>query len=174
LKYLDSTRGDTLIEVMFAVVILSAVLISCFALANTAFRQGGRAQERAQAANLAQEQYEALRAYRDGTGWAGFYADTNGAISGPPCNCFHLEKVAGVWKPVADVTQPIQGDESVVAANGTVKTWITKDYIYGPALSPAYVTYGIHVSWQPPGTGPLEYVEMKASLADLTGLKPSP
>lgn len=63
-------RGDTLVEVTFAVVILSAVIVSAFFLAGRALRQQQSAKERTQAANIQQEQAEGLRNLRDNSGFS--------------------------------------------------------------------------------------------------------
>ncbi|HVE80748.1 MAG TPA: hypothetical protein VNA68_01230 [Candidatus Dormibacteraeota bacterium] len=58
-------RGDTLIEVVFSVALLSVVLVAGFNVANASFRLGLQARERTEAVNLAQQQAERLIAYRD-------------------------------------------------------------------------------------------------------------
>jgi len=57
--------GDTLIEVVFALAILSAVLASAFGVANLTQRINQSAKEKTEAVNLVQEQAEALHSYRD-------------------------------------------------------------------------------------------------------------
>jgi type II secretory pathway pseudopilin PulG len=65
-------RGDTLIEVTFALAILSVVLLSCTALTAAAFRTGQTAKERTEVVEAAQEQLEALRSFRDNHTWGEF------------------------------------------------------------------------------------------------------
>ena len=65
----SNQRGDTLVEVTIALAILVMVLLSSFNLASYAFRLGEQAKERTQASQLAQEQAEALRNYRDNHPW---------------------------------------------------------------------------------------------------------
>jgi Tfp pilus assembly protein PilV len=96
-------RGDTLIEVTFALSILSFVLLGSTALASTAFRIGQTAKERSQVADAAQQQMEALRSFRDNHSWSEFQNGSPGVYYGintvPPaaCNfnplrvCFHME-----------------------------------------------------------------------------------
>ena len=62
-------RGETLVEVVMALGILSLVLVSSYALATGTFRLGRGAGERTQAVNYLQEQVEALRTYRNNTAW---------------------------------------------------------------------------------------------------------
>lgn len=70
LQVWSGQRGDTLVEVILAIAILSMVLVSSFNIASAAFRLGQSAKERSQAANLIQEQAEALRNYRDSHKWS--------------------------------------------------------------------------------------------------------
>jgi Tfp pilus assembly protein PilE len=57
--------GDTLVEVVFSIAILSVVLVTAFNIANLSYRLGLQARERTQAASLLQQQAERLTAYRD-------------------------------------------------------------------------------------------------------------
>jgi Tfp pilus assembly protein PilV len=105
----NSERGDTLIEVTIALSILSFVLISSTSIATSAFRLGQTAENRTQVADVAQEQMEALRSFRDnndnGSGnqtWATtFEPDINSANG---ANGFHMQLTSGAnpaWVPVA-------------------------------------------------------------------------
>jgi Tfp pilus assembly protein PilV len=112
-------RGDTLIEVTFALAILGFVLLGSTAIAATAFRTGQTARERTEISQAAQEQLEALRSFRDNHTWAEFrsgstplYQGVDGASSSSNCvfdatkKCFHMElasTTAGTteWVPVA-------------------------------------------------------------------------
>jgi Tfp pilus assembly protein PilV len=69
---LKSQRGDTLIEVTFALAILGSVLLGSTAIAAAAFRTGQTARERTQVAEVAQQQMEALRSFRDAHTWNEF------------------------------------------------------------------------------------------------------
>jgi type II secretory pathway pseudopilin PulG len=106
---MNSEKGDTLIEVTIALAILSFVLISSTAIASAAFRMGETATERIQIANVAQEQMEALRSFRDnndnGTGgntWANTFEPDINTVNGG--SGFHMQLVSGsntAWVPVA-------------------------------------------------------------------------
>jgi len=74
MKRLDQ-RGETLVEVVMALGILSLVLVSSYALATGTFRLGRGAGERTQAVNYLQEQAEALRTYRNANTWDDFRAN---------------------------------------------------------------------------------------------------
>ncbi len=112
--------GDTLIEVTFALAILSAVLLSSTVIAMTAFRTGQTARERTQISQQAQQQMEALRSFRDNHSWTEFRVGASPAyhgidgVLGSNCvldvtvPCFHMElkNTSGVtweWVPVAGV-----------------------------------------------------------------------
>lgn len=58
-------RGDTIVEVLLATVILSVVLAGAFTLSNRATRINQQAFERTQVTNLMQRQAELVRAARD-------------------------------------------------------------------------------------------------------------
>lgn len=62
-------RGDTLIEVVFALAILATILTVLTTGAVGAWRTSRAAGERTQAAAAANEQAEALRAYSKAVGW---------------------------------------------------------------------------------------------------------
>lgn len=137
-------RGDTLIEVTFALAILGAVLLGCTSVAASAYRLGQTARERTSVAEVAQEQMEALRSFRDnsvsanGGSWSTFQNGTGAPPSGyygidrvptsackfqqpplPTLNCFHMElKTVGtstMWVPVAgDLTTTSPGSDLTV------------------------------------------------------------
>jgi len=98
--------GDTLIEVTFALAILGFVILSCTALMTSAFKTGQTARERTAVSEVAQEQLEALRSFRDNHSWNEFqngngvtYSGISAIVSG-----FHMElKNTGLgneWVPI--------------------------------------------------------------------------
>ena len=106
MKRLDQ-RGETLVEVVMALGILSLVLVSSYALATGTFRLGRGAGERTQAVNYLQEQAEALRTYRDKTAqWSDF--STKMAAYNPSLNktfcMYKTNNVLGTEK-VWDITE---------------------------------------------------------------------
>lgn len=60
-----SQAGDTLVEVVMAIAILSVVLISAFNIANQSYRVGMQARERTEAVSIAQRMAERMIAQRD-------------------------------------------------------------------------------------------------------------
>jgi type II secretory pathway pseudopilin PulG len=102
---LGGEEGDTLIEVTFALAILGFVILSCTALMTSAFKTGQTARERTQVSEVAQEQLEALRSFRDNHTWTDFVNGTPG-FSGinNVATGFHMELqntgVGNEWVPV--------------------------------------------------------------------------
>lgn len=102
MKRLDE-RGETLVEVVMALAILSLVLVSSYALATGTFRLGRGAGERTQAVNYLQEQAEALRTYRNEVDWdIEFRRDILPYVSSTNSFCMVKSEVLGVqrWRPV--------------------------------------------------------------------------
>jgi len=97
-------RGDTLIEVTFALAILGFVLMSSTVIAMTAFRTGQTARERTQVAAEAQEQMEALRSFRDNHTWDEFrVGDGSGNCTGAGNYC----GMTGVGTPCSSMRRCI-------------------------------------------------------------------
>ncbi len=65
LNFRNNQRGDTIIEVLIAITILSATLFSAYALANQTAKLGLSAREQDQSTQLLQHQAEGLRHMRD-------------------------------------------------------------------------------------------------------------
>lgn len=106
MKRLDQ-RGETLVEVVMALGVLSLVLVSSYALATGTFRMGRGAGERTQAVNYLQQQAEALRTYRDANNqdWSVVFVPTiNGLISNEGKFCMRPptdQDADRTWVPVA-------------------------------------------------------------------------
>lgn len=79
-------RGDTLIEVVFALAILASILVAITSGAITAWRTSRLAGERSQAAGLVTAQAEALKAYSFAEKFdATFESKIDTAVSGGGC-----------------------------------------------------------------------------------------
>ena len=157
-------RGDTLIEIIMATAILTFVLISSYAVASRATRLGQEARERSVAANVAQEQIEALRNYRDNsTDWGnstgpGF---TNHIFSG---NAYYMNTTS---------VQPTAGQntgDSRLPAGG--KVWFTGLYSlkFGSTSANEY-DFSVHVTWIG-NNGQQDSTVVYSRLADLSALRP--
>lgn len=72
-----NVRGDTIVEVLIAIIVLSTVLVTAYALATRSLKENQQAQEHSQALKIAEGQLEALKAYNDNTG-----GQVNGANGG--------------------------------------------------------------------------------------------
>lgn len=97
-------KGETLVEVVMALGILSLVLVSSYALATGTFRLGRGAGERTQAVNFLQQQAEALRAYRNQEPWPEFAQKVSGLSVNGASFCMIPPKSTDVvkkWQPVA-------------------------------------------------------------------------
>ena len=92
-------RGETLVEVVMALGILSLVLVSSYALATGTFRLGRGAGERTQAVNYLQEQAEALRVYRNSVDWSPAFVGSMAAYNPALDKTFCMHQEAGKWVP---------------------------------------------------------------------------
>jgi len=74
-------RGDTIVEVLISLAVLSLIIGGAYSIANAALRNSRQAQERAEATKLAESQLEALKS-QPGAANPGvpFCIDTSGAI----------------------------------------------------------------------------------------------
>lgn len=141
-KARNDERGDTLIEVTFALSILAFVLLGATGVASGAFRAGQTAKERTQVSDVAQQQMEALRSFRDNHSWgefssgqAGFYLGVDTASLSSTCNfdptkkCFHMELKPTVaatteWVPIAgSISAPVPGVPTIPAQGAILEIW---------------------------------------------------
>ncbi len=126
-------RGDTLVEVMMALAILSSVLISSFNLSSRALRLGAAARERSQGVNLIQAQAEALHSYRDSTNWAGVVSDMGSSRIN-----FHMDPSGG-WHPV---NGPL--------TSGIYKVWIDAARVTVAPFSGNKYQFDVKANWDSP------------------------
>ncbi len=79
-KLRSDRRGETIVEVMFALVILSIVVGAAYTLSNRAVRIGQASIERTEAVNMVESQTEALRgiALQRGEAWTSLVSDSEG------------------------------------------------------------------------------------------------
>ena len=95
--------GDTLIEVLFAFTILSAVISVAFGGAMSSYKSAQTAQNRTQALFLAQYQADALKTYRDSLAWDGTENALASFLDGPTVTN-NLTAMRG-YLPIAPATQ---------------------------------------------------------------------
>lgn len=130
-------RGETLVEVVMALAILSLVLVSSYALATGTFRVGRGAGERTQAVNYLQEQAESLRSYRDkSASWADFVQSIQQYNGSPAENRFCMKKdsTTNSWKPVATTG----GDCTIGGITISVITKVDGSYVGPDGLADLY------------------------------------
>lgn len=135
MKKIFGQRGDTLIEVMLAMTILSLTLVSAFAIANRASRLGREAKERVAAVNIAQEQIEALRNYRAANKWNPTIGDIS--AKGSP---IYMRKSGSAWTVESG---SLFGHPTLPDSQASI-SWVT---------SPDQLDITVTVSW--PGVGPV-------------------
>jgi type II secretory pathway pseudopilin PulG len=173
-------QGDTLIEVTFALAILGFVLLGSTAIASTAFRTGQNARERTEVAEVAQEQMEALRSFRDNHTWDQFRNGSGSAYAGvdtvptatckfdpnPAYHCFHMElSTSGStteWVPKSGALTPGTPGTTLKVPTSTVE--ITSTGGVNPVC--AY-NFGLHYQFSPVGQGPLLTNHIATRLANL-------
>jgi type II secretory pathway pseudopilin PulG len=116
-------KGDTLVEVLFSLIIISAIIAVAINGALNASRNSRSARERTQAQFLVDYQVEALRAYKDSRIWQDFFGDID--------KCFGEPNLA--YKPINKVinSAPVTGSVchmTIVDSSGG-KQWGIKDGI---------------------------------------------
>lgn len=132
-------RGETLVEVVMALGILSLVLVSSYALATGTFRLGRGAGERTQAVNYLQEQAEALRTYRNSVKWDPVFSQKMVDYSGSTF-CMSLDPIAKSWRPVAS------SDASCIKEGNIALT--IKATSSGSDIPPSQYNYVLEARWK--------------------------
>jgi hypothetical protein len=189
-------RGDTLLEVTFALAILAAVLLGCTSLAAAAYRLGQTARERTSVADVMQEQMEALRSFRDNsiagtTGlWSTFRNGVGGSYPGidnvgaVPCNfqaslnCFHMALVtvggSTMWVPAPGaLTTSSPGTTltvptSLVEISASSATGVGGTSVADPNSDRICgYDFEIHSSFTPIGSGPDQTSKIQTRLVNL-------
>lgn len=163
-SHLDQ-RGDTLVEVTIALAIMAAVLTSAFLLAEKSIQIGRIAKERTLMVAAAQQQAEALTAYRDRFGWASFVANVRGSLTticSSSRRCFTIA-------PANSTVSALSAGEGSVGTVPTSKLYITTDINSPTAPNP--VTFTISYSAEPPGGGALMSSEVILQLGNTDKLR---
>jgi hypothetical protein len=196
-------RGDTLIEVTFALAILGFVLLGSTAVASDAFRIGQTAGERTSVAEEAQQQLEALRSFRDNNTWADFRSSATCGQSGGYCG---IDQVLspGMAKPCTcpansspcPFTSNPQDCFYMALANtgGGTTQWVPKagqdlsvqssvptaeieiaspTENVVPSPSPCGYDFVLYYVFEAPGGGPLASNQIETRLVNLNYTKPA-
>jgi hypothetical protein len=166
-------RGDTLIEVTFALVILAAVLVSSSLLAVKGLQQAHSAQERTQIADEAQRQAEGLRSFRDNHTWAEFLNGSGGIYSGvlngggSTCQasggpCFHVDTRATVPGITSEFV-PLPNNMAGSVATSYIEIKATPDGAAPPQSVDVVISYGFLNA----GGGPMNEGHIKLRFTNL-------
>ncbi|HEX7260054.1 MAG TPA: type II secretion system protein [Candidatus Saccharimonadia bacterium] len=153
--------GDTLVEVVFAIAIISITLVSAYNVANNSYRIGVQARERIEAASVAQGQAELLRAWRDQN--TVNMAPNQGVVPSP----------AGGFKvtmsPTGVITSTACGPTCLVGPGGRYQLRVTAaevGTVFPSTSGPDGVKYTIRVEWPRIGGTGNENTEVTLTLAD--------
>jgi len=154
--------GDTIIEVLLAIVIISVVIAGAYQATNSGLRIGQNAIERTQASQLTSAQAEALRTLRDlkdsnsqaATTWNSIVAKvTSTSPSANVCNSGGGTPTAGsspFWLNTSGA--------SVVVTSGTTNSKYLKYWVeaYRPSVNSGYIDFYINGCWQALGEPKLQ------------------
>lgn len=138
-----SHAGDTLVEVLLAIAVLSGIMGITYAIANRAQRNTQLSQQRAEATGVAQTQVERLRAIRDSStvtrdNFPNFFSSFTGAA-----NPFCIESLS---------TPPVSGDlkDATLPANCGFGT--NDRYRVRTVFDSTRRQFTVSVSWTRPDT----------------------
>ena len=152
----SAQRGDTLVEVLLATVVISIVLSGAFAISSKALRINQNAQERTEVSNKMREQAEIIRSLainQSSQAWADLKNRTNTAGNGVYFNFLSdpTNPNGGVRDPGAsDYVQnydPVVGTDSY-GARGVVDIfdiWIERDT--SRSVAGEYLTFIVKAQW---------------------------
>lgn len=170
MRYARTQSGDTLVEVVMALAILSIALTLAYSLAGLSLRIGQGAQERTQAAEFAQQQAEALRNFRDtSSSWASFKNDI-GTLNSSSCVVFTdcpqkfymVRSGSGSWRVQTGTTTTLNGAESIYTL-----AIAAKDLSH-----PNKLQFDIAVKWSGSGSAPLQTTTIATYLVNIDGITP--
>lgn len=177
MKLLRRQSGDTLVEVTFALALLSAVLASAFTVANLTQRIVAAAKERTFAIGLAQEQAEALHAYRDKDLSSAGQPSIGSAFGYTPLQCtvlgstpiYHMEPGAtnSGWIPKVN---PINKNTLYTVQFTACPMNTLLNQVVG--VHPYEYEFTITVKWISNIPGPPHTATVVTRLADLQGMAP--
>lgn len=141
--------GDTLVEVILAIALISVVLVSAFNIIGSSYRTAMLSKERVEAVSLAQQQAERLRKLRDDNSEIPFTSipfPADGQILSPTLTAINCG--AG-------------GCPDLI-----YKVSLNQIANVNPALDPMLKTYSIKVTWTQAGTTDENNTEIIFKLAD--------
>ena len=142
-------RGETLVEVVMALAILSLVLVSSYALATGSFRLGRGAGERTQAVNYLQEQAEALRSHRKRSANWGAFAQTVQLYDGSSAGrtfCMKKNSATNIW-----LLQQATGQACVIDGIAMTITAVADTSSLGANAVPQLYKFNLEGTWKTGG-----------------------
>ena len=144
-----SQRGDTIVEVLLATVVISIVITGAYVLTNRATRINQTAIERTTATNLVKQQTEFIRGMhtygRSGTAWGEI--ENNYAVNARPTytNC----QPSGGSRPFkADTTRGYDDAATINDYNFGSDTGLFKTWAEAYQSSNDYVDIHVRVCWE--------------------------
>jgi uncharacterized protein YegL/type II secretory pathway pseudopilin PulG len=162
---LRSERGDTLLEVVFALAILSMVLLSTTLVVTKSYRIGQTARERTIVSMFAQDHVEAVRNFRDNRKWRDFLYGENGSngilntavstscrVTSP---CMHMNLTTGL---------PVDGGTTSIVPTSYVEIVATPD----DPVTPTKVNITVNYGFDNLGGGAANTNHISTTFADLT------
>lgn len=156
-KLLINNRGDTIVEVLIAIALVSAILIGAYSLSNKATQTNQLAYERSRAADFVKEQSEYLRAARqeNRTVWA----DITNANTHPLIATFYNCKTTPADNNLTNTLDGefyLSGDASGLTVNDSVK--VTNDLYYTwiarKTDGDGYYDFYVYTCWEGMGSIP--------------------
>lgn len=163
-------RGDTLIEVTFALAILATVLLGSTSIAASAFRMGQTAKERTVTIEKAQQQIEALRSFRDSHSWNEFRSGNGCTTPGGYCG---VDNVGATWHMeltnVSGSTQWVPVTGSLAGPVPTSTMGISADLSTGLRMNarPCNYDFQLNYSFSPLGGGTQVKNQIRTRLGNL-------
>lgn len=136
--YLRNQRGDTIIEVLIAITVVSAVLGSAYAIVNRTVNNSQQAKEHSQALKVAEEQLERLR------------SSPNKARAFTTTHAFCLADPQTNPEPVKDIntTTPVDSASlpTTAAAYTTPECKVSSRYLVGITRNTDN-TFKVYITW---------------------------
>jgi Tfp pilus assembly protein PilV len=119
----QDSRGDTIVEVLISVTIISFVLGAAYLLTSRSLQAGLAAREHTEALNFIQGQIERLKSAKESTSKSDF--DTNYRVATPYCLGIDANNVVSKKLPTDTVTKPCEVDSDHLNGGGRYHLTIT-------------------------------------------------
>lgn len=143
---MSSKRGDSLIEVLIAVLVISFVATTLVGLISRSIHDAQFAKHTVRAAKLADEGIELARTVRDRKGWEDFSVYGDITID-PACD----PEIAGRCYTSVDTTNWVMTGEDVYTGEQIDDNVFTRKYIIKHAPTSCESEINVIVSWDEPG-----------------------